>query len=152
MKKIILSFIAVLALGCGFTSCGSDGDDNISYSTSAEEASAGTYTGTYTRELNGVVETLEGTVTLASAGKTGVTTVTFSSTGAALQATSIANVWNSKYDFQFMNQTAASAENGLEASFAGRITEKGVLTAYFTKSQKVGRKAYNYNFTFTGSK
>ena len=40
MKKIIFSFIAVLALGCGFTSCGSDGDDNISYNTSAEEASA----------------------------------------------------------------------------------------------------------------
>ena len=151
MKKIILSFIAVLALGCGFTSCGSDGDDNISYNTSAEEASAGTYTGTFTRELKGEKETFEGTVTLASAGKTGVTTVTFSSTGAGLQATSIANVWNSKYDFQFMNQTA-SAENGLGASFAGRITEKGVLTTYFTINQKVGRKAYNYNYTFTGSK
>ena len=149
MKKIIFSLIAVLALGCGFTSCGSDGDDNISYDKPAEEASAGTYTGTFTRSLDGVDETFEGTVTLASAGKTGVTTVTFSSTAAGLQATSLANVWNAKYEFEFMNQVDA---NGLGASFAGRITEAGVLTTYFTINQKVGRKAYNYNYSFTGSK
>lgn len=149
MKKIIFSLIAVLALGCGFTSCGSDGDDNISYDKPAEEASAGTYTGTFTRSLDGVDETFEGTVTLASAGKTGVTTVTFSSTAAGLQATALANVWNAKYEFEFMNQVDA---NGLGAAFAGRITEAGVLTTYFTINQKVGRKAYNYNYSFTGSK
>lgn len=149
MKKIIFSFIAVLALGCGFTSCGSDGDDNISYDKPAEEASAGTYTGTFIRSLDGVEETFEGTITLASAGKTGVTTVTFSSPAAQLEATSLANVWNSKYDFQFMNQVDA---NGLGASFAGRITESGAITAYFTLSQKVGRKSYNYNYTFSGKK
>ena len=151
MKKIIFSFIAVLALGCGFTSCGSDDDENISYSTSAEEASAGTYTGTFTRSLDGVDESFDGTVTLASAGKTGVTKVTFSCPGSSLEATSIANVWNAKYDFMFMNQTA-SAENGLGASFAGQITEAGVLTTSFTINQKVGRKSYSYNYSFTGKK
>ena len=151
MKKIIFSFIAVLALGCGFTSCGSDGDDNISYDKPAEEASAGTYTGTFTRTLDGVDETFDGTVTLVSAGKTGVTKVTFSCPGSSLNATSVANVWNSKYDFQFMNQTA-SAENGLGVSFAGRITEAGVLTTSFTLTQKVGRKSYEYKYSFTGSK
>ena len=149
MKKIIFSFIAVLALGCGFTSCGSDGDDNISYDKPAEEASAGTYTGTFTRTLDGVDETFSGTVTLTSAGKTGVTQITFSSPDAKLEATSLANVWNAKYEFEFMNQVDA---NGLGASFAGRITEAGVLTTYFTINQKVGRKAYNYNYSFTGSK
>lgn len=152
MKKIIYSFIAVLALGCGFTSCGSDDDDdNISYSTPAEEASAGTYTGIWTRSLDGVDETYSGTVTLESAGKTGVTKVTFSCPESSLNATSVANIWNAKYDFMFMNQTV-STENGLGASFAGRITETGVLTTSFTITQKVGRKSYNYNYSFTGSK
>lgn len=151
MKKIIFSFIAVLTLGLGLTACGSDGDESIHYDTTPEQATAGTYSGTWTRTLDGNDETFSGTVTMASAGKTGVTTITFSCPDASLNATSVANVWNSKYDFQFVNQTV-SADNGLGAAFAGRISEAGVLTTSFTITQRVGRKAYEYKYSFTGSK
>ena len=122
MKKIIFSFIAVLALGCGFTSCGSDDDEKITYDQPAQVAAVGTYTGTWTR---------------------------FSSPDASLDKTSLANVWNSGYEFQFMNQTDG---NGLGAAFAGRIDAEGSLTTSFTINQKVGRKAYDYNYSFIGKK
>ena len=149
MKKIIFSFIAVLALGCGFTSCGSDDDEKITYDQPAQVAAVGTYTGTWTRSLEGVDETFSGTVTIAATDRTGVIKITFSSPDASLDKTSFANVWNSGYEFQFMNQTDG---NGLGAAFAGRIDAEGSLTTSFTINQKVGRKAYDYVYSFIGKK
>jgi hypothetical protein len=151
MKKIIFSFIAVLALGCGFTSCGSDDDEKITYDQPAQVAAVGTYTGTWTRSLKGGEEneTFSGTVTIAATDQTGVIDITFSSPDASLDKTSRANVWNSGYEFQFMNQTDG---NGLGAAFSGRIDAEGSLTTSFTINQKVGRKAYDYNYSFIGKK
>lgn len=152
MKKILFSMIAALTLTCTFVACSDDDEDeSYSYSTTADQATAGTYTGTWTRTLDGESETFDGTVTLASTGTAGASTITFSCPGSSLDATSVANVWNSKRDFEFMNQTI-SAANGLGAAFAGRITEAGQLTAAFTLTQKVGRKAYDYQYQFIGNK
>lgn len=151
MKKVILSMCTVLALSCGFVSCGDDDDDeSISYATSAEQASAATYTGTWTLIADdGTESTYSGTVTLAASNTKGVTNVTFSCPESSLNATSVANVWNSRHEFQFVNQTD---NNGLGAAFAGRITEDGQLTTSFTISQKVGRKTMKVVYSFIGKK
>ena len=143
--------MAAVALCLTLTACGSDGDDNITYSTTAEQATAGTYSGTWTRTSDEGTETFSGTVTLAATSEKGKTNVTFSCPDADLNATSIANVWNAKNDFQFMNQTVSDA-NGLGVAFSGFISEAGVLNTAFTTSQKVGRKTVSYTYDFTGNK
>ena len=145
MKRFIYSVIAMLALGCTFVACSSDDDDpSYNFTSSAEQGSAGTYTGEWTRTSDA------GTITLAAAG-TNVTNVTFSIPDASLDATSIANVWHANYGYQFHNQLVSDA-NKLGVAFSGRIDEAGNMTAAFTRSQKVGRKNYEFKFEFKGKK
>ena len=141
----------MLALGCTFVACGDDNEDPvINFSSSAEQGSAGTYSGTWTRTGDDGTATFNGSITLAAAG-TNVTNVTFSCPDASLDATSVANVWHANYGYEFFNQTASTA-NGLGASFSGRIDEAGNLNASFTLSQKVGRKNYEFKYEFRGKK
>jgi len=152
MKKYIFSAIAAFALSCTFVACGDDNNDpSISYSESAEQGSAGTYTGTWTRTGDeGTVE-YSGSITLASAGKTNATNVTFSCPEADLNATSVANIWHANYGYKFFNQTV-SGDNGLGVSFSGVIDDSGSMNAAFTLSQKVGRKNYEFKYEFKGKK
>ena len=151
MKRFIFSVIAMLTLGCTILSCSSKDDESINYSTSAEQGSAGTYSGTWTRTGDEGTETFSGSMTLAAGSQNGVTNVTFSCPEAELNATSVANVWHANYGYQFFNQTASSA-NGLGVAFAGRIDEAGNIAASFTISQKVGRKNYDFKYEFIGKK
>ena len=152
MKRFIYSVIAVLTLGCTFVACGDDNDDpSISFSSSAEQGSAGTYNGIWTRTGDDGTVEYSGTVTLTASGTANVTNVTFSCPEASLDASSPANVWHANYGFEFFNQTASTA-NTLGASFAGRIDEAGNIDASFTISQKVGRKNYEFKYEFKGKK
>ena len=151
MKRFIYSIITVLALGCTFVACSDDNDDpSINYTSSAEEGSAGTYTGEWTRIGSESTDVYSGTITLSAAG-TNATNVTFSCPDASLNATSIANVWHANYGYQFFNQTASDA-NKLGVSFSGRIDESGNIDASFTLSQRVGRKNYEFKYEFRGKK
>ena len=151
MKRFIYSVITVLALGCTFVACSDDNDDpSINYTSSAEEGSAGTYTGEWTRIGSESTDVYSGTITLSAAG-TNATNVTFSCPDASLNATSIANVWHANYGYEFFNQTASDA-NKLGVSFAGRIDEAGNMNASFTLSQRVGRKNYEFKYEFRGKK
>ena len=151
MKRFIYSVITVLALGCTFVACSDDNDDpSINYTSSAEEGSAGTYSGEWTRIGSESTDVYSGTITLSAAG-TNATNVTFSCPDASLNATSIANVWHANYGYQFFNQTASDA-NKLGVSFAGRIDEAGNMNASFTLSQRVGRKNYEFKYEFRGKK
>ena len=152
MKRFIFSVIAVLTLGCTFVACGDDNDDpNIDFDTTAEQGSAGTYTGEWTRIGDDGTVTYSGSVTLVASGTANVTNVTFSCPDASLDATSVANIWHANYGYEFFNQTVSSA-NALGASFAGRIDEVGNMDAAFTISQKVGRKNYEFKYEFKGKK
>ena len=151
MKRFIYSVIALLTLGCTFVACGDDNDDPvINYDTTAEQGSAGTYTGEWTRTGDDGTDTYTGSITLSAAG-TNATNVTFSCPEASLDATSTANVWHANYGYEFFNQTAGDA-NGLGASFSGRIDEAGNMNVAFTISQKVGRKNYEFKYEFKGKK
>jgi hypothetical protein len=156
MKKYIFSAIAALALSCTFVACGDDNNDpSINYDKTAAQGSAGTYSGTWTRTSNTggptLIEDYEGSVTLTASNGANATSVTFSCPDASLDATSVANVWHSNYGYQFFNQTVSDA-NGLEAAFSGRIDEAGNMNVAFTKSQKVGRKNYDFIYEFRGKK
>ena len=151
MKRFIYSVIAVLALGCTFVACGDDNDDpSIDFTTTAEQGSAGTYSGEWTRISSEGTDVYGGTVTLAAAG-TNATNVTFSCPDASIEATSIANVWHANYGYQFFNQTVSDA-NKLGVAFSGRIDEAGNIDASFTLSQRVGRKNYEFKYEFRGKK
>jgi hypothetical protein len=155
MKKIIYAIFAVLTLGFSFAACGDDNNDEIiNYSTSAEQASAGTYNGTWTRiGDNGVPENFSGSITLTPGSAAGVSVVTFSCPEAKLEASSVANVWNIKHGFRFLNQvTDNNPDNTLGAAFAGEIDENGVMTISFTINQRSGRQLVKYNFAFKGNK
>lgn len=151
MKRFIYSVIAMLALGCTFVACGDDNDDpSIDFTSSAEEGSAGTYTGEWTRISSEGTNVYSGTITLTAAG-TNATNVTFSCPDASINASSIANVWHANYGYQFFNQTTGDA-NKLGVAFSGRIDEAGNLDASFTLSQRVGRKNYEFKYEFRGKK
>lgn len=161
MKKFIYSILAVLALCSTLVACGSDdGDESISRSTSAEQASAGTYSGTFIRTLDGVTDSGSGTVTLAAGSSAGVTNVTINFTGTdskgaaiTVSGSSPANITYANHGYQFVQQvTAGNDANTLGTAFAGTIDENGVMTLSLNVDQRNGRVLSTYIFAFTGNK
>lgn len=150
MKKFIYAVFAVLTLGLTCVACGDDNEDAVyNYGTTPEQATAGTYTGMWIRTSDEGTETYDGSVTIAAGGSAGVANITFSCPSSELNATSIANIWNSNNDFQFVNQVEG---NGLGAAFAGRVYADGKLNTSFTITQRVGRKQVKMSYEFIGSK
>ena len=145
----------LLATGLGFTSCGDDDDNPISHSTTPELESAGTYTGTWTKEqVGGETTTGNGTLTLSTTDNEGKTTkyityVTVSCEELNLSKSSNANISyaNDFYWFSNMNIT-----NGFGTKFNGKVNADGSAVIAFTLVEKVGRKTYTYNYTFEGNK
>ena len=146
----------LLATGMGFTSCSDDDEDiTISHSTTPEIASAGTYSGTWTKEqVGGETTTAPGTLVLAATDAEGksekyITYVTVSSAELKLEKSSNANISyaNDFYWFSNMNTT-----NGFGTKFSGKINADGSATVAFTLVEKEGRKTYTYNYTFEGKK
>ena len=146
----------LLATGMGFTSCSDDDEDiTISHSTTPEIASAGTYSGTWTKEkVGGETTTASGTLVLAATDAEGksekyITYVTVSSAELKLEKSSNANISyaNDFYWFSNMNTT-----NGFGTKFSGKINADGSATIAFTLVERSGRKTYTYNYTFEGKK
>lgn len=148
MKKYIYSLVAALALSFGFVSCGDD-DDTITFSTSAEQGSAGTYSGTWSKSANGKETTSTGTVILAATSTANNTNVTFSCTEFEINATSIANVTHASNGYVFNNNVST---NPLGAGFSGRIDEDGTIQLNFQKEVREGRQRTIYVFKFIGKK
>ena len=156
MKKIICGMLFLLATGMGFTSCSDDDEDiTISHSTTPEIASAGTYSGTWTKEqVGGETTTAPGTLVLAATDAEGksekyITYVTVSSAELKLEKSSNANISyaNDFYWFSNMNTT-----NGFGTKFSGKINADGSATIAFTLVERVGRKTYTFNYSFEGKK
>ena len=146
----------LLATGMGFTSCSDDDEDiTISHSTTPEIASAGTYSGTWTKEqVGGETTTAPGTLVLAATDAEGksekyITYVTVSSAELKLEKSSNANISyaNDFYWFSNMNTT-----NGFGTKFNGKVNADGSATVAFTLVERQGRKTYTFNYTFEGKK
>ena len=156
MKKIICGMLFLLAAGMGFTSCSDDDDDiTISHNTTPEIESAGTYTGTWTKEqVGGETSTGTGTLVLSATDAEGnsekyITYVTVSAADLNLDLSSNANISyaNDFYWFSNMNTT-----NGFGTKFSGKINADGSATISFSLTEKQGRKTYVFNYSFTGKK
>ena len=146
----------LLATGMGFTSCSDDDEDiTISHSTTPEIASAGTYSGTWTKEkVGGETTTASGTLVLAATDAEGksekyITYVTVSSAELKLEKSSNANISyaNDFYWFSNMNTT-----NGFGTKVNGKVNSDGSAVVAFTLVEKVGRTTYTFNYTFEGKK
>ena len=142
--------IAVFALCLFNVACSNnDEDENINYSSTAEVGSAGTYSGTWTRLYEGETTTYSGTITMAASGTTGVSTLTATCTDVDINITAPVNIAHANYGYSFVNNLAtAFGTNGI----AGHITDTDILTASFTLSQKVGKKNYEFVYSFEGKK
>lgn len=156
MKKIICGMLFLLAAGMGFTSCSDDDEDNpISHSTTPEIETAGTYTGTWTKEqVGGDTTTGSGTLTLSATDAEGkstkyVTYVTVKCAEMDLDKSSTANITFAN-DFYWFNSMTIT--NGFGTKFNGKINADGSATIAFTLVQKVGRKTYTFNYSFEGKK
>ncbi len=157
MKKIICGLLFILACGLTFSACSSDDEGLKKHATAPETASAGTYAGTWSKQLLGDenVTTADGSLTFAAAADADgnavayATNVTATSTALGLSKTSIANiVWvNDDMSFSNTNQT-----NGFGAKFTGRVLSDGTATISFTVTEKQGRKTFNYIYSFQGKK
>jgi hypothetical protein len=152
MKKIFGIALLALALGFGFTSC-SDDDEPTAPSTAACEASAGVYSGTWTRIQGTDTIAESGTLTFAATESANVTNVTATCAAIDVDYTSAANITYAIGDtgtgYIFTNGVS---DNGFGTTFSGRITPEGKATIAYSKTVKVGRKSYTYNYTFEGTK
>lgn len=151
MKKFLISAMAVLALSCGFVSCGDDDNDSsYSHNGTPGQETAGTYSGTFTRTNGNEVTTATGTITLSTNATSGnYTDVTFSCTDFTLNAQSIANVTFANEGFAFENSNAG---NGLGTKFQGRSIDGKNVKVVFTLSQRQGRKLVEFAYEFEGTK
>lgn len=156
MKKIICGMLFLLAAGMGFTSCSDDDEDNpISHSTTPEIETAGTYTGTWTKEqVGGDTTTGSGTLTLSATDAEGkstkyVTYATVSCSELKLDKSSTANISFANDFYWFSNMTTT---NGFGTKFSGKVNADGSATIAFTLVERVGRKTYTFNYSFEGKK
>jgi len=150
MKKIFYLLIATIAFSFTMVSCGDDGDENIKYSTTADQATAGTYVGTITKQLAGSeeIESFPCTVTLESVSA-GVSNITVFCDPESINSSAVVNIWNAKYDFFFVNNLATVfGINGI----AGKVLQDGTLTTSFTLSKIIKKKNYEYIYKFEGTK
>lgn len=161
MKKFIYSIFAVFALSSTFAACSKDdGDEVINYSTTAEQSSAGTYTGTVTRTLDGVTDTGTGTITLAAGGSAGVTNITVDFKGTdskgkefTVSGSTPANITYANNGYSFVQQViSGNTANTLGSEVTGTIDADGNMVVSLNIDQRNGRVLSTYVFLFTGKK
>ncbi len=145
----------MLTLSLGFTSCGDDEGGNSSYNIVSDPSSvvAGSYSGTYTRTLDGESETANGVITIAAGTSKEYVNVTFEENKAfgIPQATIPCNIAQ-KGENRFIISNGAGAKNDLGTSFRLYVDNTKDLTANFLLTVKNGRKSYEYDFLFLGNK
>jgi hypothetical protein len=151
MRQYIYILIAVFVGCCAVTACSSDSDENSVYSTPAQQAAQGIYSGRFIRVQNGTVDTLiaEGTLTLTATDTLNRARFTFSSEAMAELETIAAIAANVSYandGFIFYN---TSSDN----TMTGRIYTDHSITARFSKAIRISaRRTVRYNYEFKGSK
>lgn len=151
MMKNIVKFLFIFLLSTGFISCSNEvGYPDPGPAGNPENEIAGTYTGVWTRELNGDVVEAQGAITFTPTDKAYVTNVAVSCPDFNIDMQGIANVVNNTSGYIFANQEAK--ENGFGTVFEGRILKSGEVTIKFTLTQRENRKQYLYNYNFSSSK
>ncbi len=146
IKTLFLFFVCA-----GLASC----DNSVGYIDPGPQGNPeldiqGTYTGTWTKTLNGAEtgDSASGSLTFTPGSEAYVTNVVALCEGLDVNLESLANVVNYSNGYMFYN---GEPTNGFGTSFNGRIVN-GQATIQYTLSIKVGLKQTIYIFTFTGDK
>lgn len=150
MKNIIKTLLLFLVC-VGFASCSNEvGVPDPGPQGNPEKEIAGSYTGSFSKILNGEASGSEGegTITFTPSDSPYVTTVNVSCPDLNLDMTSTANVVNYSEGYLYYNR---EPKNGFGVVFDGRVIDKKA-TIKFTLTIKEGRKQYLYNYTFSGDK
>ncbi|MGN1375093.1 MAG: hypothetical protein ACI4V5_00915 [Prevotella sp.] len=149
MKYFLSGLFLLFAMGLTFTACSDDDDNVIVHETTPEIATAGTYAGTWTKEMvGGETTTAPGTLELTAADKY-ITNVKVVSSELGLDLESVANIAYAGEDVFFSNMNVT---NGFGVKFAGSVLSDNTATISFTIVEKSGRKTYTYNYSFEGNK
>lgn len=149
MKKLLSGLFLMFAMGLTFTACSDDDDDVITHETTPEVATAGTYSGTWTKEkVGGETTTGSGTLVLSAASQY-VTNVKVESAELGLSKESVANIAWAGNDCFFSNM---DVKNGFGVKFSGSILADNTAKIAFTVVEREGRKTYTFNYTFEGNK
>lgn len=154
MKKIFYIALALLTCTVTFTSCEEEddfGNSNYEIVDDAAAAVAGTYTGTWTRTLNGVDETQTGTITLSTTDASYYVNVTFSEGLESFGVSAVtvkSNISQQGDRFIIVNPVSTNDQG---TSFRMYV-EDGNLTGSFVKTIKNGRLSYEYSYAFDGNK
>ena len=154
MKKYLYSIFAILTISSIFVACSKDeSDPSYDHSMNAATASAGTYSGTWSRLQEGTESvTASGNMTLAAGSNANTTNATFTCADFNLGMTSPANIAWANDGFVFnQNVINDNAANELGTIFAGRIIN-GKITVKFSRTTKEGRKTTTYFYSFEGAK
>lgn len=158
-------FLALL--GLTFASCEDQNEDNpIKFDKTPAEAIDGkVYAGTWTRILDADTTVVSGSISFAAAGDEYYNSLDSANTTRGYVAVvTLASDDKSKLDFGTVNNSICNLSysnhgyiftcgsmSGLGAGFKGRIEEDGSADMKFKMTQKVGRKAYEYQFSFVGA-
>jgi hypothetical protein len=151
MKKVVYVLATVLTLGFAIVSCDKpEPDVVIVHTTTPEIASAGTYSGLWTRTIAGTTDTLraQGTI-LMEVDTCYISKLTFKCDSLSLNATVSANISFADKGFIYYNN---SATNEMATPFTGRIDADSVNTTGFELKVRVGRKFQYCTFRFNGVK
>lgn len=155
MKKFLVAAFAMMTLSLGFTSCGDDEGGNSNYNIVSDPASvvAGTYNGSYTRTLDGETQTASASISIAAGQSAEYVNVTFGECAdLGVAACTVPCNIAQKGDNRFIITNGAGASNPLGTSFRLYIDNSKDCQANFKLTVKVGRKSYEYDFEFLGSK
>lgn len=148
MKKLINTLFLLMFVCLGFSSCHDEvGIPDAGKPGNPEKEIVGSYTGTWTRTLDGVETTATGTITFTAGDKAYVANVAVECPEFGVSLSGPANVAKNSAGYTFYNQESKS--NGFGTTYYGRIVD-GVATINFTLSQKEGRKTYLYIYSFLG--
>lgn len=155
MKKFLVAALAIMTLSFGFTSCEDDlgGDSNYTIVSDPASVVAGTYNGQYTRTLDGESKTAAASIVIAAGSSKEYVNVTFKACDelGVPEASVPCNIMQ-KGNSRFIITNGIGAKNPLGTSFRLYVDNSTDVQANFVLSVKDGRKNFEFDFEFLGSK
>lgn len=152
MKKIFKCLLLAAAMTVSFASCRDEAElPSTGPVAHPQEDTAGTYTGTWSRQEFGKEEitTATGSAVFTASQTNYVTNIAVTCADMNIALESAANITPGGPGYMFHNSLAA---NGFGAVFSGTVSKAGEVNLSFKKSVKEGRKTYTYTYTFNGVK
>lgn len=155
MKKLLLSLLALMTLGCSLTACSSDDNEDPVYNhtQTPEQAAQGTYSGQFIRlqanSSTAVPEYGEGTLVIIPSDTAYVAHVRFECAELAISAETPVNITYANDGFMFSNDLST---NPLGSPISGHINAVGTAESGFQLKIRQGRSTKTFDISFSGTR